>query len=411
MSSIALHSHFNSSVTNITDALLLMKFPKSLRHRIEAHAGLFNSSSEHARRIVCSNYCMKAWVIRAEKYFSNYGHSELVSNSIFHSHIELFGLFALSVSIIDRSSLEIDVFMPDRVELPIPCTHFKILNICGGKSLMKVHVDGGRVTSAGASIVKRSKREYFESIELGYEPSFSDDESLKSLLVLQGSELRSRKWIELLELTWAVLKLDTKACEFVSMYCSALCGMAKEEANVHHSLSAKGCPGVVFVSFCDDPMVLAEALVHECDHQMLYTLDRIERFFDPERRSDDLYPSPWRLDPRPIEGIFFGASAFVRVCSFWANVLPHLDRADSKRVGYLGLLANLQSREAIGIAKNAKGLTDPARRYLSRLARINEESHAILRSIKFYDECKEKAIATIHEHIEARSTYLVSQSK
>lgn len=92
-------------------------------------------------------------------------------------------------------------------------------------------------------------------------------------------------------------------------------------ADVHSSVSFSTHPGILYMSWCPRASVVAEAIVHESDHQLFYVLCR--EFSLWQTAADDqpaIFRSPWRDDPRPLDGLLRGSSAFIRVAEFWSGV-------------------------------------------------------------------------------------------
>jgi hypothetical protein len=65
----------------------------------------------------------------------------------------------------------------------------------------------------------------------------------------------------------------------------------------------------------ENPLSLAEMLVHEFHHSVLFAVGDLAELHaaDP----DAVYFSPWRYDPRPIHGLLHGAYAFLGVTDYW----------------------------------------------------------------------------------------------
>lgn len=88
-------------------------------------------------------------------------------------------------------------------------------------------------------------------------------------------------------------------------------------AETHNSFSVVEMPGVVFLSEAYNDMRLAEAIVHEFHHNELYLLQEAETLFDNEY-TERLY-SPWRPDPRPLDGLMHALHVFSGVADFLAR--------------------------------------------------------------------------------------------
>lgn len=78
-------------------------------------------------------------------------------------------------------------------------------------------------------------------------------------------------------------------------------------------------------SITDNPLLMAEIIVHELSHQKLFRFQDIDPLIDPNFHgsawdSCTIY-SPWRDDPRPINGVFHGFVVFTEACNFWFNLI------------------------------------------------------------------------------------------
>lgn len=78
--------------------------------------------------------------------------------------------------------------------------------------------------------------------------------------------------------------------------------------------------GACFLSVTDEPMFMAEMLLHEFCHNKLRLLEDFVRLVVPESPVAAKYYSPWRDDPRPLDGIQHGLFVFGRIARFWLSV-------------------------------------------------------------------------------------------
>ncbi len=83
------------------------------------------------------------------------------------------------------------------------------------------------------------------------------------------------------------------------------------EQEKHLSASLKEVVGNIYMSLHPDPLIMAEALIHEFSHNKIHALwtlsPLLENAFEP------LYASPVRPDPRPLFGVMLAAHAFLPV--------------------------------------------------------------------------------------------------
>lgn len=84
--------------------------------------------------------------------------------------------------------------------------------------------------------------------------------------------------------------------------------------SIHNSFSVSALKGVVFLSRCRSRARLAEAIVHEHGHGELYTLANLDPLVRPD--AEGVYYSPWRNDPRPLNGLFHALYVFEKVAGF-----------------------------------------------------------------------------------------------
>ncbi|XVV14835.1 aKG-HExxH-type peptide beta-hydroxylase [Actinoplanes sp. CA-131856] len=83
------------------------------------------------------------------------------------------------------------------------------------------------------------------------------------------------------------------------------------------SASVRGCFGAIGISVPNDPLTLAELLVHEFQHEKLGALlDLVD--LGPEG-GPARYHAPWRPDPRPVDALVQGVYAFTGVAGFWRS--------------------------------------------------------------------------------------------
>ena len=78
-------------------------------------------------------------------------------------------------------------------------------------------------------------------------------------------------------------------------------------------------------SVSKSPLLVAEMIIHEYSHQKLFRLQDIDPLIDKEKHGsgweDCKIYSPWRDDPRPINGVFHGFVVFSEASNFWINLI------------------------------------------------------------------------------------------
>jgi len=82
-------------------------------------------------------------------------------------------------------------------------------------------------------------------------------------------------------------------------------------------------------SITDQALLISEMIIHELSHQRLFRLQDEDPLIDPSYHNSgwekcELY-SPWRDDPRPVNGVFHGFIVFSEVAKFWFELLNSSD--------------------------------------------------------------------------------------
>ena len=91
------------------------------------------------------------------------------------------------------------------------------------------------------------------------------------------------------------------------------------------SSSNSSIDGMFWYSASNSPLLVAEMIIHEYSHQKLFRLQDIDPLIDREKHgsgweNSNIY-SPWRDDPRPINGVFHGFIVFSEASNFWLNLV------------------------------------------------------------------------------------------
>jgi HEXXH motif-containing protein len=105
------------------------------------------------------------------------------------------------------------------------------------------------------------------------------------------------------------------------------------------STSTNAVPGAICVTATADEALLAEQIMHEGTHALLFLMQEVDPLLDPERHGDGwgepLLYSPWRDDARPLNGLLHGCAVFLRVAWLHAR-LADQHAASRRRLAALG---------------------------------------------------------------------------
>lgn len=209
------------------------------------------------------------------------------------------------------------------------------------------------------------------------------------------------KWVATLREALALIHLDDISREVVNNFVSFLVPLRQDGDTRNISFSVRNLPGVVFKNNEMTPYVIGETLVHEADHQFFYAVERFERFWESDiRLQEPVFYSPWRDDPRPLDGILRGLSAFARVSAYYSTLLARdqLAASDFDNVGRLLLTRLEESDIAYSTITGTGQLTAFGRQYLSEVREVLDHSRHSASNLGHYQRWKEQAQKTVNTH-------------
>lgn len=123
-----------------------------------------------------------------------------------------------------------------------------------------------------------------------------------------------------------------------------------------------GTLGMFYISHCDDPLLVAEMLVHECSHQYYHALVQLEEVADPS--DTRTYYSPFVQKQRCLERILVAYHAFANVYLFYRDCLDSGYCSPEECVGLKGLIEDLETVEKVIVETDkltavGRALADP----------------------------------------------------
>jgi HEXXH motif-containing protein len=221
----------------------------------------------------------------------------------------------------------------------------------------------------------------FEVLLAGSEVNLPLEEGYEALT---EAEADWTAWEGLLGRVAALLTAQASAESLVRELVHGVVPLRPSYTDSHLSSSFRELPGVVSLVFSNE-LDVAEALVHEADHQRFYIQTAVESVWEADQTELAVYRSPWRPDPRPLDGLLAGASAFATVANFWACVVavaavqPIVPmKLDCDYLGYRATHAMLQVEEALGVIRRYGRLTPEGGRFLSVLEERNRQARGEL---------------------------------
>jgi HEXXH motif-containing protein len=165
-------------------------------------------------------------------------------------------------------------------------------------------------------------------------------------------------------------------------------------ADRHLSFSLSNLPGAIFVGAGRSRWPVAEALVHEAAHLRLNHAAEAAPLTLGSR--DTVCYSPWRDDPRPVEGVVHGVYAFSLVLGFWLEALGGASRClDAQGLDFaVARCAELsvQLEDAFSVLRRCR-LAQLADLVASRLEGLLPERAATAISAAEYERARRHAAA------------------
>lgn len=220
---------------------------------------------------------------------------------------------------------------------------------------------------------------FISSFQFGYE---SDKDTLL------------KDWMEALTSANHLVSHHSPSSSLVHSFAKSIIPISEEQKGKHSSVSIDAVPGAIYLSYSSTPRIIAEALVHESDHQWIHSLNQLDVSFWTQDviMQKPIFRSPWRLDPRPLNGLLLGASAFHRV-GMWLNSLRVSDSVNFDYIfspGSYALLCFEQTLDALNTIEKYGSLSR-AGKTLVNLIKSNTKA-----GIRELEKCQEFKTWELH---------------
>ncbi len=131
------------------------------------------------------------------------------------------------------------------------------------------------------------------------------------------------------------IQVIEKALDYIGLVDSSISQYFKEVPNYFVPLigpdgtlpssSNSSVDTMFWYSATNQPLLMAEMIIHELSHQRVFRLQDKDPLIDPEVHGSgwdicEIY-SPWRDDPRPVNGVFHGFVVFTEAAKFWMSLI------------------------------------------------------------------------------------------
>ena len=135
----------------------------------------------------------------------------------------------------------------------------------------------------------------------------------------------NRAWLDDIDLCLErLIETELPCVEFVLSQCKAMVGIVSL-TEVIGSGSREEALGLVYLPAGTNLLDLAECILHESLHQLLFRIEETTPLFDSQSDAAERYYSPWRTDPRSLRMVLHGAFVFSGVATLhqlWTESPP-----------------------------------------------------------------------------------------
>ncbi len=209
------------------------------------------------------------------------------------------------------------------------------------------------------------------------------------------------RWTPALAAAVDLIQSDDTASDLVSSFVSYIVPLRQTEVTVNLSFSARSLPNVVFKNNELTPFLVGETLVHEADHQFFYAIEGGVDFWNSKpTHQQATYLSPWRDDPRPLDGILRGLSSFARVSAYYSNALRTAVSSDNEReaVGAMLLRRLRESEVALATLRASGQLSECGNAYVDEMSEALDSANRMVTRFPQYDVWRSVADSCIADH-------------
>ncbi|MDQ3973521.1 MAG: HEXXH motif-containing putative peptide modification protein [Actinomycetota bacterium] len=154
----------------------------------------------------------------------------------------------------------------------------------------------------------------------------------------------------------------------------AFVDMGTPSPEVHHS-STHGAGSPVFLTRVSDPLLHAEDIVHELQHERFHLLLDPTRFASSQDSAAS-YVSPYRTDPRPLRGLHVALHAFTAVNEFRLRLCAQ--GADDRRLLQQMLRSHRMNLFAFQTISDYEQFDAEGRRYWVDVAAALAHQHELI---------------------------------
>jgi HEXXH motif-containing protein len=314
--------------------------------------------------------------------------NEDASGSPRHRHLFEFNRFALAGAWLEHMEYSADVALASSDHVCLPAIRLYARSPILNKTFANLRIDRRRRAYLNDRPIKLQPTFCAEGFEFLIDEPPITDQRISKYRPLKCDEVQFTRWREALRMARKLLNRDPASSDLVATFGSTIIPLQGSRNRAHLSVSFRSMPGILSLSYSVRPEVIAEALVHESDHQFLYAASRrYDWWTTPVSQQDAKFRSPWRPDPRPLNGLLFGASSFISIGSFLANISqrPLEPLCSTDDCQYRAVLSIQQSLDALDLVAKYGKMTTLGAELVAKLRRRAQAINSKLRKRAGYE--------------------------
>lgn len=286
----------------------------------------------------------------------------------------ILNLLKLTICIVNKTELLFTIYSSpgSKILLPVLGLIFEIPKIVKENQKLQCKYVPNTITLE----IERTKCHFFsfpqfETIKIAVNNfEFFFDPSGERYSISFDENITPHEWIKSLDEAFKIIQCDDSSSKLVKYFVSYLVPLKQGQVINNLSFSVRNLPNVVFKNNELNPYLIGETLVHEADHQFFYAIEKFYRFWDSDvLLQKPIYFSPWRDDPRPLDGILRGLSSFARVSNYYSFVLKTTECSHQQidRIGTILLTRLTESEIALETILESKQLSKFGEAYIDEI--------------------------------------------
>ncbi|MBA9004376.1 HEXXH motif domain-containing protein [Thermomonospora cellulosilytica] len=174
---------------------------------------------------------------------------------------------------------------------------------------------------------------------------------------------QAAEWRRVLADAWSILAgHHPERADAIATGLTALVPLTPRSGKALGATAAEAL-GAVALTPPEDPLLLAESLVHEFQHVKLSALLEVVPLTTAGPR--ECFYSPWRSDPRPFEGLLQGAYASLGITDFWGVQREVMTGNDAGYADHAFVLWREQTLNTVDFLAGSGLLTEAGERFVA----------------------------------------------